>query len=62
MPSGGMIVAIALAAMVYLAGAEVVHGVKKLGHGIKVGVTRLVHPHRAASPDPDGRPADTTPK
>lgn len=58
MPSGGVLAAVAVAGMLYFAGAAVVHGAKKVGHGIKVGVTRLVHPHRHTSPDHDGRPAD----
>lgn len=53
MPSGGVLAAFALAAIVWLVGAGVVHGVKKIGHGVKVGIVRLVHPHRAAEPAPD---------
>lgn len=62
MPSGPVLAAFAVAAMLWLAGRAVVHGVKKVGHGVKVGVSRLVHPHRPTTPDPDGRPADNPPK
>lgn len=61
MPSGGVLVAFALAAMVWLSGVALWHGVKKVGHGVKVGVSRLVHPHRPTPPDPDGGPADNAP-
>ncbi len=62
MPSGGVLAAAAVAVAIYLAGVKVVHGVKRLGHGIKVGVTRLVHHHQPSSPALERRPADNAPK
>lgn len=57
MPSGGVLAAFAIAGMLYFGGVQAVHGVKKLGHLIKTGVVRVVHPpHDAPAPPSSEEP------